>query len=325
MKSVSFLVGTCLFLATSVGTAAETKLTVAMLRSLSQAPVWVALESGFYKQQELGIVPVQFSSGPQSIMALISGDVQMTTTGGAAAINAKLKGGDTVLIGTLVGVYPYVFYASGRIRNPEDLKGKKVGISSFGGASHTATQIALQKLGLNPKTDVTMVQIGDQGSRLAAMASGSIDGTLMQPPESLRAREMKFKPMVNLAQSGVKFPLDHLATSRKYVENNRETTKKFMRATIAGIARFKSDRNFTMEVLKKYLGLSDPRLLAETYDFWAPIYPAKPYVDPGELEAYLPTVADRGSARAEDFFDNSIVAELDHEGFIAGVYRKYEK
>ena len=325
MRSVSFLVGTCLFLATSVYAIAETRLTVATLRSLSQAPAWVALESGFYKEHELGIVPVQFSSGPQAIMALISGDVQMTTTGGPPAINARLKGGDTVLIGTTVGVYPYVFYVSGRIRNPEDLKGKKVGISSFGGASHTATQIALQKLGLNPKTDVTMVQIGDQGSRLAAMASGSIDGALMQPPESLRAREMKFKPMVNLAQSGVKFPLNHLATSRKYVENNRETSKKFMMATIAGIARFKSDRNFTMEVLKKYLRLSDPRLLAETYDFWAPIYPAKPYVDPGEIEAYLPTVADRGSAKAEDFFDNSIIAELDRQGFIDGVYRKYEK
>ena len=95
---------------------AQEKLTVAMLQSPTQTPVWVALDSGFFKDYGLEVVPVQFSGGTQTIMALMSGDVQMTTTGGPAAVNAKLNGGSSVIIGTSVGVFPYTFYVGPAIR-----------------------------------------------------------------------------------------------------------------------------------------------------------------------------------------------------------------
>ncbi|MGH7835133.1 MAG: hypothetical protein ACREQK_15930 [Candidatus Binatia bacterium] len=80
-----------------------------------------------------------------------------------------------------------------------------------------------------------------------------------------------------------------------------------------------------MKVLEKFLGLSDPKILTETYKFWAPIYPAKACVDPAEIETYLSTAADRASGRVEDFFDNSIIAGLDREGLIHAIYRKHKK
>src|SRR6187455_127392 len=72
------------FLAISAGTAAaQDKLIVATLRSVSQACFWVALESGFYKEYGLEVLPVNFSGGTQTITSLMSGDVQVTTTGGS--------------------------------------------------------------------------------------------------------------------------------------------------------------------------------------------------------------------------------------------------
>ena len=114
---VGFLLGA------AIPSSAQEKLTVAMLQSPTQTPIWVALESGFFKDYGLEVVPVQFNGGTQTIMALMSGDVQMTTTGGPAAVNAKLNGGSSVIVGTTVGVFPYTFYVGPTIRKPEDLTG----------------------------------------------------------------------------------------------------------------------------------------------------------------------------------------------------------
>jgi ABC-type nitrate/sulfonate/bicarbonate transport system substrate-binding protein len=140
--------------------AADTKLTIAMLRSATQTPYYVAAEAGFYKNYGLNVLPVQFSGGTQGIMALVAGDVQINTSGGPAAINARLKGGNVILVGTNVGVFPYILYTAGGINKAEDLKGKRVGVSGLGGVTHFAMIYALKKLGLNPETDATMTVIG---------------------------------------------------------------------------------------------------------------------------------------------------------------------
>ena len=315
-----------LFLALASFARAGEKVTVAMLPSPTNAPFRVALDGGSFKDHGLEVIPVQFNGGTQTIMALMSGDVQLTTTGGPAAVNARLKGGSVTLIATTVGVFPYLFYVSEKIRKPEDLKGKKVGIAGFGGVLHNATRFALQKLGLNPETDVTMVQIGlPFANHIAAMANGSIDGVLFQFPETKKANELGFKALINLAETGIKFPTSQMTTTAEYLRNHRDQVKRFMMGYIAGLARLKGDRQFTTAVLKKFLRIPDAEILAGTYDFWVNIYSVKPYVDPEEIRTYLLTVKERGSAKAEDFIDNTVVAELDREGFIDAMYKKYRK
>jgi NitT/TauT family transport system substrate-binding protein len=316
-----------ILLLVSVQAFSADKLTVATLPSPTNVSFMVALESGFFKDYGLEVLPVQFSGGIQTTMALISGDVQITTTGGPAAINAKLKGGSVVHIGTTVGVMPFTFYASNRIVKPSDLKGKKIGVSGgFGGVFESATRLAVQKLGFNSQTDVTLVQMSmPLSNSLTGMALGSIDGTILYAPESLKAAELGFKPLVDLARSGTKFLMNGITTTPEYIKRNRETVKRFMMGSIAGVARLKADRVFTMNVLKKYLRISDPQQLAGTYDYWASIFSPKGYVDPEEIETYLSGLKDRGAANPQDFIDNSIVAELDREGFIDAVYRKYTK
>jgi ABC-type nitrate/sulfonate/bicarbonate transport system substrate-binding protein len=317
-----FVLAVFIFLSIPLRLFANDQITVAMLPSPTNAPFRVALDSGALKEQGLEVLPVQFTGGTQTIMGLMSGDVQVTTTGGPAAINAKLKGGNVVLFATIVGVFPYTFYVSDKIQKPEELRGKKVGIAGFDGVLHNATGFALRKLGL-AESDVTMVQIGlPFANHIAAMASGSIQAALFQFPETKKANEMGFKPVVNLAQSGIKFPTSQMTTTRDYLANNRDRVKKFMKGFIAGLARLKGDKAFTMSVLRKFLDITDPEILAGTYDFWVNVYSSKPYVDPEEIKTYLTTLKDKGTAKPEDFLDNSIVAELDREGFIDSMQRK---
>jgi len=301
--------------------AGENKLTVAMLRSATQTPYYVAAEAGLFKTYGLEVLPVQFSGGTQSLMALISGDVQLNTSGGPAAINAMMKGGNVVIIATNVGVFPYILYANSTIKKAEDLKGKRVGVAGLGGVTHFAMIYALRKLGLNPDADVTLTTIGDAGARLAAAVSGSISATLVQPPESLRARELGLNPILNLAQSGVKFPGNQITANLNYLRANRDSVKKFMMGSIAGLAKLKSDRQFTMKVMEKYLRISDPRLLSEAYDFWVGVYSPKFHSDPEEIETYF--TLSKIKAKPQDFVDNSILVELERDGFFEETNKKY--
>lgn len=320
-----FVLAAIIFLFIPLRALANDKITVAMLPSPTNAPFRVAVDAGTFRDQGLDILPVQFGGGTQTIMALISGDVQVTTTGGPAAINANLKGGNTVLFATIVGVFPYTFYVSDKIQKPEELRGKKVGIGGFGGVLQNATGFALRKLGL-AESDVTLVQIGlPFANHIAAMANGSIQAALFQFPETRKANELGFKPVVDLAQSGIKFPTSQMTTSRDYLANNRDKVKRFMKGFIAGLERLKGDKAFTMNVLRKFLGITDPEILTGTYDFWVNIYSSKPYVDPEEIKTYLATLKDKGTAKPEDFLDNSIVAELDREGFIDSVHKRFGK
>jgi ABC-type nitrate/sulfonate/bicarbonate transport system substrate-binding protein len=300
---------------------AESKLTIAMLASATQTPYYVAVEAALYKYYGLDVVPVQFSGGTQTIMALIAGDVQINTSGGPAAINARLKGGNVIIMGTNVGVFPYILYVGQGIDKPQDLKGKRVGVAGFGGATQFAMIYALRKLDLNPEIDVVMTTIGSAGARLSAIVSGAISATLIQPPESLRAKELGLKPMLDLAKSGVKFPSNQVTTTVDFIRSNRESAKKFMMGSIAGLAKLRSDRQFTIKVMEKYLHIAEPKLLNEAYDYWVSIYSPKFYADPQEIETYFALSNIKG--KAQEIVDNSIVAELDREGFFDQVNKKY--
>jgi ABC-type nitrate/sulfonate/bicarbonate transport system substrate-binding protein len=141
----------------------------------------------------------------------------------------------------------YILYTAGGINKAEDLKGKRVGVSGLGGVTHFAMIYALKKLGLNPETDATMTVIGSAGARLAAVVSGTVAATLVQPPESLKAGELGLKPMLNLTQSGIRFPSNQLAVTVDTVRNHRDLIKRFLMGSIAGLGKLKSDRQFTIK------------------------------------------------------------------------------
>ena len=148
---------------------AQEPLRAGTIFSATQAPLWAAKEGRYFEKYGIkNLEVIQFSGGQPVTRALIGGDIQISTTGGAAVVNARLKGADTVIIARTVGVFPYTLYVGKDIRDAGELKGKKLAVSTIGGSGYVAAQYALRKLGLDPDKDVTMLQIGDFGARLAS-------------------------------------------------------------------------------------------------------------------------------------------------------------
>jgi len=290
--------------------------------SATQAPLWAAKEGHYFEKYGIkNLEIIQFSGGQPVTRALIGGDVQISTTGGAAVINARLKGADTVIIARTVGVFPYTLFVGKDIHDAADLRGRKLAVSTVGGSGYVAMQYALRKLGLDPDKDVAMLQIGDFGTRLASLAAGTVQGALLLPPFTLRARELGLRPLYDLVGSGIQYPINQITVRQSFIKSHRETVKNFMRAFIAGLARFRTDREFGSRVLGKHLKENDPKILQETYDFWLKVFPRVPNPGPEDATVFLDFMQVKEQRDWRDFVDTSVMDELEREGFLSSVYK----
>jgi ABC-type nitrate/sulfonate/bicarbonate transport system substrate-binding protein len=301
---------------------AQEPLRAGTIFSATQAPLWAAKEGRYFEKYGIkNLEVIQFSGGQPVTRALIGGDIQISTTGGAAVVNARLKGADTVIIARTVGVFPYTLYVGKDIRDAGELKGKKLAVSTIGGSGYVAMQYALRKLGLDPDKDVTMLQIGDFGARLASLAAGTVQGALLLPPFTLRARELGLRPLYDLVGSGIQYPINQITARQAFIKSQRETVKNFMRGFVAGLARFRTDREFGARVLGKNLRETDSKILQETYDFWLKVFPRVPNPGPEDATVFLEFMQIKEQRDWREFVDTSVMDELEREGFLSSVYK----
>jgi NitT/TauT family transport system substrate-binding protein len=301
---------------------AQEPLRVGTIFSATQAPLWAAKEGRYFEQYGIkNLEVIQFSGGQPVTRALLGGDIQISTTGGAAVVNARLKGAETVIIARTVGVFPYTLYVSKEIHDAADLKGKKLAVSTVGGSGYVAMQYALRKLGLDPGKDVAMLQVGDFGTRLASLASGTVQGTLLLPPFTLRARELGLNPLYDLVGSGIQYPINQITTRQSFIKFKRETVKNFLKGLIAGLARFRTDREFGVSVLGKNLRETDGKILRETYDFWLKVFPKVPRPGPEDATVFFDLMQVKEQRDWKDFVDTSLMDELERDGFLDSVYK----
>ena len=301
---------------------AQEPLRAGTIFSATQAPLWAAKEGRYFEKYGIkNLEVIQFSGGQPVTRALIGGDIQISTTGGAAVVNARLKGADTVIIARTVGVFPYTLYVGKDIRDAGELKGKKLAVSTIGGSGYVAMQYALRKIGLDPDKDVTMLQIGDFGARLASLAAGTVQGALLLPPFTLRARELGLRPLYDLVGSGIQYPINQITARQSFIKSQRETVKNFMRGFVAGLARFRMDREFGARVLGKNLRETDSKILQETYDFWLKVFPRIPNPGPEDATVFLEFMQIKEQHDWREFVDTSVMDELAREGFLNSVYK----
>ncbi len=276
-----------------------------------ELPVWVTLEAGFFKRHGLD-VELQYIASSNSIAALLSGQTQVSQGGGSEAVSAVANGADLVIIGNLVPVYPYVFEAVPSVKTLTDLKGKKVGVSSAGSQSDVATRAGLEKVGLVPDKDVTIVAVGSSQNRTAALQNGSIQGGLDQPPYSLLLERQGLHPLFDMAPLRLPTVTNGIVVQHSYLKAHKDVMQRYIDALVEGIARMKKDKAFSVSVFKKYLKLDDDDALSATYDFSTKeLFPSLPMIKTGHL-ADAVSVLSQKNPRVKDLdlskmIDNSLV------------------
>jgi len=275
---------------------------------------WVAYDAELFKKYGLDVDLVLIRSAATITAALIAGETPMIQLGGNGTIQAALQGADTVNVQTLVPIIPQSLVVSADIKSTEDLKGKRLGVSRFGALSDLVIRHYLRKFGLDPAKDVTIVQVGGIPELLAAMKAGAISGGSLSPPVLTAAKKAGFKELGDFESLDYKYPAVAIATTRSFIQRQRSTALNFLRAEIEGIHAIRTQKNFAMNVLKKYMRISDPDIIEEGYRYALRFIQPRPLPTVEETRAVLEELK-RPDAKPENFIDLSLMQELDREKF----------
>ncbi|HEY1265914.1 MAG TPA: ABC transporter substrate-binding protein [Candidatus Binatia bacterium] len=284
-----------------------------------QGPIWATRELGLFKKYGLNGELVLITGAARGMAALVSSSIDFAMGSGTASLPIRLRGGDVVIIGGALNKFPFTFMAQKEIRKPADLVGKKIGILNFGGSTDLAVSLALKEWNL-PRSSMTIFAAGGAPERLAGLSSRVLDATVLSPPETIAAARMGMTALANLSDLKASFPQTVMTTRRSFLEKNRDTVKRFVRAYSEAVHIFKTDKAKGMAVYTKWLKQPDAKIIEATYDYFAPRFSFPPRIDRDGIRNALELVGDRdreakGDINIEQFIDESLLDELEREGF----------
>ena len=286
--------------------------------SVAHLPGWMALEGGYFSRQGLDAELIYIRGGPQTVAALLGGDVVVAQVYSQPLLAAHLTGADTVIIAGLINQPLFSVMAVRGIEKPQDLRGKKMGITTFGSATDLAARLALKKWDLKPETDVSILQIRGVPEILGAMQSGAIDAGVVSPPTNMMAMKAGFKELAYLPKLGISFQHTTLSTTRRHVARNRDTIMRVLKAYSAAIGRIKADKEFTFKVLGKYFKTTDREVLDFTYNSAQALFAKIPYPTLQGIQATLDFMGEKDpkarQAKPGDFVDVSLLQEIEKAG-----------
>ncbi len=292
-----------------------------------QAVLIITKDAGFFRKNNLDVSLIFTAGGSLGIQSMIGGDVAMTMGDGSASVSAALAGVDVVIIESFLNTFPYSLVSLPEIKKVNQLVGGKIAVSRFGSATDLGVRMALAKVGLNPNKDVTLLQIGAQTARFAALQSKSVQATIITPPFTLTARKMGFNTLLDMAQLNIPYQLTALLAARSYIKTHHDIVMAVVRSLVEGIHFYKTDKEASIKIMGKYLNTTDREALEETYrEIALKIVPEKPYPTLAGVQTILDELVKQypkaKTMRPEEFVDSSFVKKLDDEGFINKLYKR---
>lgn len=220
--------------------------------------LWIGVEQGFFRRHGVHVEVINIRSGPQTMAALASGDIQMAYTIPGSVLSAAAGGMDIAFFTGVVNRGDGDFVVAPAIRRGEDLKGKRVGVQSIGGGVWSMTMLALEYLGLEPTKDkILMMVVGDQAVLTQAMATGNIDAAYVGYTFSTLLKEKGFRVLLDLGKAPIPYQGLALATQRAYLKQNPQIVDSILRGVVESIAFVQnpSHKETTIKSLMKNLRL----------------------------------------------------------------------
>jgi len=259
----------------------------------------------------------RFRRWPRAIRRLSIGQV----------VQANLSGFDLALVAGVERFYDSTIFARPGITRLEQLKGKRLGISGYGAATHFAALIVAKHLNLDPNKDMTLVPGGPDAERVAALSAGKIDASVFNSSTVPVAKRMGFIELVYLPDLGVEVQGNGLATTRAYIKSNRDTVKSALKGYVEAIHSIFNNKPATEKIFAKYMRTDDPEVLEQSYQVYVKTTPKKPYPTMKGLQflldALAPQMPQAKNAKPEQFVDLSFLQELEKEGFFNEMAKKY--
>ncbi len=292
--------------------------------TVNMLPLWMARDAGLFRMRGLNIEIVNTEGGSRGLAQVGQGRLQAMTVGLSATIDANTKGGDYRLVASGANTMSFRFFGANGI-SAATLKGKTVGVSSFGSESDVAASMALRQLGLT-RGDVNVIESGGTLDRLEALRAGRIAATALNEPADSQAQRSGLPLLVDL-KANLPWIFTAIVVEKRYLETHRATLLNFLRAYGEGIHLALSDETRAKRVLAAEFAQFSTAILQITYDDFKARVPRDAAPSPGGIATQLREFPGLGialkSTNAADYVDASLIEELKREGFFTALQAKY--
>jgi ABC-type nitrate/sulfonate/bicarbonate transport system substrate-binding protein len=296
-------------------------------RVMSQSLPWMAEEAGLFKKYNLDYQQVFISSSSLVTAALLSGDAEMTLTGGIGNVIAYVRGStDIVFVAGVKNVMTQSLVAGKAYKRPEDLKGKKIAVSRIGGNTHYFTIQVMRRYGMEPNRDYSFIQSGGDPEATAALLSGQVDAAALTPPSDAKALANGFHYVVYGPDLKIPYSATAFVTKHSVIAKRPQVVGEFLRAMAEASKVMHTDRDFVYKVLGKYLRINDRAILDAAYNAEIKALEPRLVIKNEALQAILDEVSTTDprakNVKPQEMIDTRYLDEMEKSGFFDQLWSK---
>jgi len=277
-------------------------------------PFWVALDGGEFKKAGLAVDPVMISGGSKSMQALLSGGLDFAHVSGGVSVQANLSGADVTILATAANSMSAGVIAAKDVKTFHDLRGKKIGIASFGGNNDIGLRFAFKKNGINPDKEVTFLQMGGERNRLTALERGAIAATIMSPPGLFVAEAQGYSRLGDLSAMGMRYPELSIVGRKRDLKERRDLVRRYLRAYLESVRVMKGNRDLTVRVIEKYIHVGSKAEALKTYDYFVKSISDALRTEREGITEFLATLETKtpgvSKRNPNEFIDESVLEEV---------------
>jgi ABC-type nitrate/sulfonate/bicarbonate transport system substrate-binding protein len=290
-------------------------------------PLWLAVEDGVGKKYGVDLRAVYAGRvRPQQLLA--SGETPFVIASGSGAVTSHVLGvKDQVIVALLSSKLGGGIFSKSEIKRPEDLKGKVIATGRPGALNDILVRYVMtRKWGLSPDRDVKLMPIGEPPLMLQALERGVVDASSLSVPASFLAKSKGFFELVNYDALGISYPQHAVTTLRPTIAKSPEMVERVLKALTESVEIFKSNKQKSFAVWRKYMRGASEEFLEDTYQHTVAAMEAVPTPSVQVIASALDMIsAHNPQAKQTDpnlIVDPSFVRRIEQSGFISALYKK---
>ena len=288
-------------------------------RVMSQSYPWIAHEAGLLKKYDLDVPLVFVTPGAPAVATILSGDSEVIQQGAATLIRPFVQGNkDLVFIGGIKSLLTHSIIAKPDIKRPEQLKGKRIGVSRIGSNPHYFAVQALRQFGIESR-EVSYIQAGGAPETLAALVAQGIDAAVLTVPTDAQALKLGYHYVIYGPDLKIAYAATTLNSRRSILAKRGPVIARFMRAMAEAAKIMHTDKEYVYKVLGKYLRIDDRGLLEASYNVeikaLEPRLAMKPEGFQSTLDEIAPTDPRAKTVKPQEMIDTRYLDEMEKSGF----------
>lgn len=199
--------------------------------------LWLGAEQGIFRKHGVNVEVINIRNGPQTMAAVVSGDIQVAYTIPGTVVSAAASGLEVAFFAGIVNKADGDFIAVPSIRSAEDLKGKRIGVQSIGGGVWSMAMLAIEHLGLEPQRDkMTVMIVGDSPVLAQSLEQGGIEATYLNYTYSRALKDKGFPVMLDLGKAPIPYQGLAAAARRGYLKQNPQIIDSLMRGFVETVS-----------------------------------------------------------------------------------------